>query len=178
MARRPYPPGMHGKRRRRGLSEFGTSLQEKQRIRYLYGLSDTVLKKYVHHASRARTKTKAQALLELLECRLDNAVYRLGFAPSRRIARQMVSHGHVLLGQKPMRSASALVRPGDRITIREAIRQSPLLEGCLLRLKKYQPPEWLAVNPEEWQGEVKRLPHEDDRLVSQNLDKVIEFYSR
>ena len=177
--RRPYPPGVHGKRRgRRGFSDFGVRLQEKLKVRYLYGLSDTVLKKYVRRAERAAKKTKGQALLEMLETRLDNAVYRLGLAPSRRVARQLVSHGHILLNQKSVRTASHLVRPGDRISIRESSRHSPVFEEVQLRLKKYQPPEWLALMAEEAMGEVKRFPLEADRLISQNLDRVIEFYSR
>lgn len=178
MVRRPYPPGMHGKRRRRGLSEFGIEIQEKQKVRYLYGISDAVLKKHVRSASRARGKTKTQALLELLECRLDNAVYRLGLAPSRRIARQAVSHGHVQLNGKLVHTASILVKPGDRISTRESSRGAPPFADAPIRLKKYQPPAWLALKPEELAGSVVRLPSEEDNLISQNLSKVIEFYSR
>jgi small subunit ribosomal protein S4 len=176
--RRPYPPGMHGKRRSRGLSEFGAELAEKQKIRFLYGVSDTVLKRYVREAGRAKNKTKTQALLEILEQRLDNVVYRLGLVPSRRIARQVVSHGHIFLNGKRMKIPSASVKVGDRVKLREASRALQIFEGLAVRLKKIQPPEWLIVLPEELAGEMKRLPAESDNLISQNLSKVIEYYSR
>src|SRR3989338_691701 len=101
MMKRPYPPGAHGKSRRRTISEFGTELHEKQKIMYLYGLNDKQLKKYVQSSSRVKGKTKTRALLERLETRLDSIVYRLGLAPSRRIARSIVSYGHILLNGKP-----------------------------------------------------------------------------
>lgn len=178
MVRRPYPPGMHGKSKRRGLSDFGNELKEKQKIRYLYGLSDDALERYVKAAGRRSQKTKTQLLLELLERRLDNVVYRIGLAPSRRIARQIVSHGHILVNQKRATTASRLLRPGDRITVREASRKLQLFEGLPVRLKKFQTPEWLSLSPEDFTGEVKRLPSEDDGLITQNLSTVVEYYSR
>lgn len=178
MVKRPYPPGMHGKRRRRALSEFGTELQEKQKIKYLYGLSDAQLKKYVREASRSKGKTKTQSLLEWLELRLDNVVYRLGFALSRRIARHLVSYGHIALNGKAAKTASILLSPGDRIAIRESSRPLTIFEGLAIRLKKYQPPAWLSMNYETMEGSVLRLPSEEDHLISQNLSKVIEYYSR
>lgn len=178
MVRRPYPPGAHGKRPSRGSSEFGTELKEKQKIRYLYGVSDSVLKKYVRETRSIRGKTRTQALLEKLERRLDNAVYRLGFALSRRIARQLVNHGHIQVNGKTVKTASFIVRPGDKISVRESSRKLQIFDGLTLRLKKYQTPGWLLSNPEEWLAEVKRLPTEQDAFLSQNLSKVIEFYSR
>lgn len=177
--RRPSPPGMHTRsRRRRSTSEFAAELIEKQKLRHRYGLSDTALKGYARQASRAVGKTKTQALAEILERRLDNVVYRLGLAPSRRIARQLVSHGHIQLNERRVRTASHRVRPGDRISVREPSRSTALFEGLAIRLKKYQPPEWLAVMPEEFRGEVRRLPADEDNAVTQNLSKVIEYYSR
>ncbi len=180
MIRRPYPPGMHVKRRRRGASEFGVELAEKQKVRHLYGLSDTALKRAVHDASRmaGRGRTKTAAFLELLERRLDNVVYRLGLVPSRRIARQTVGHGHILVNGRRVRTASRLVRSGDRISVREGSRGQPLFDGLAIRLKKHQPPPWLRVAPEALEGTVERLPLESDTVVSYNLSKVIEYYSR
>ena len=130
MVRRPYPPGVHGKRRggRGGSSEFGTELKEKQKVRYTYGLSDAQLKKCVQSTLRLRGKTRTQALLEMLERRLDNVVFRLGFASSRRIARQIVSHGHIRVNNKAVRSPSRLLRPGEVVTIREPSRNRDRLE--------------------------------------------------
>src|ERR1051326_5017597 len=95
MARRPYPPGMHGKRRSRGLSEFGTELAEKQKVRFQYGMTDKALKRAVFDASKVAAKSKTTALFELLEQRLDNVVLRLGLAPSRRVAHHLISYGFI-----------------------------------------------------------------------------------
>ena len=178
MVRRPYPPGVHGKRSRRSSSEFSVELAEKQKVRYSYGVTDKVLGKYVAEANRAGGKTKKQVIFEILESRLDNVVFRMGLTPSRRIARQVVSHGHILLNSRPVRTPSILVKPGDKVAIKESSRSGPLFESLAMRLKKYQPPEWLLVNPQEFSGEVKRRPTEGDSFMTQNLSKVIEFYSR
>ncbi|MEK7465123.1 MAG: 30S ribosomal protein S4 [Patescibacteria group bacterium] len=178
MVRRPYPPGMHGKRRRRSASEFGAELAEKQKIRYLYGLSDAALARVIREASRVRGRTKTQALVELLERRLDNVVFRLGLAPSRRIARHLVSYGHITVHGRRVRSPGLLVRPGDQIGIRPESRGGGLFEGLASRLKKHEPPAWLLLRHAEEAGEVKRLPQEADELLTYNLSKVIEYYSR
>ncbi len=179
--RRPYPPGMHGKRRgRRTSSEFALELAEKQKVRYAYGLSDRALKAAVRAATAMASggKTKTQALLELLERRLDNAIYRLGLAPSRRIARQLASHGHVLVNGRRVRVASRALKPGDAVAIREASRTHPAFDGLEIRLKKHQPPAWLGLDPATTTGSVVRLPGEEDNPASYNLAKVIEYYSR
>lgn len=182
MVRRPYPPGMHGKRRRRGSSEFGVELVEKQKVRYFYGVSDGALKAVVREATRmakaARGKTKTSALLELLERRLDNVVFRLGLTPSRRIARQLIAHGHFLVNGHRVNVPSRLLGVGDKISIREASRQKPIFEGLAVRWKKYEPPAFLRIDPERAEGSVLRLPLEADNLLTYNLSKVIEFYSR
>lgn len=176
--RRPYPPGMHTKPRGRGRSDFGSELAEKQKIRYLYGLSDDSLKKYVARAGRTKNKIKTRSLLELLERRLDNVVFRIGLAPSRRIARQIVSHGHIAVNGKRAFVASRLLRVGDRVAVRESSRGLLLFNGLAARLKKYQPPAWLAVSPDDLGGEIARFPAEEDNLILQNLSTVAEYYSR
>jgi len=178
MVRRPYPPGVHGRRRRRGLSEFGIELAEKQKVCFLYGLSDSQLKRFVRAARRASGRTATQALGELLERRLDNVVFRLGLAPSRRIARQLIAHGHILVNGRPARIASRLLRSGERTSVREASRSHPIFEGLAIRLKKHEPPGWLGLDPEAQAGEVRRLPAEEDISIPFNLSKVIEYYSR
>lgn len=179
MVRRPYPPGAHGKRARRGgASEFGAELHEKQKVRFLYGISDRVLKGYVAQAARAAHKTKTQALTELLERRLDSVVFRLGLAQSRRIAQHLVSYGHILVNGKSVKTRSILLKAGDRVSVRETSRSLPPFEGLTNRLKKYQTPEWLEVRPDESMGSLMRLPNENDQVISQNLSKVIEYYSR
>ena len=178
MVRRPYPPGMHGKRRRRALSEFGMELAEKQKVRHLYGLTDNTLKNYVRLARGMSAKTKTAALVELLELRLDNAVFRLGLAPSRRIARHMISYGHIEVNGKPVRSPSRRLAPGDQVAVRPSRRARALFEGLAIRLKKHQPPAWLDLLPEEPGGTVRSRPAEGDIQSSYNLSKVIEYYSR
>ncbi len=178
MVRRPYPPGVHGKRGSRASSEFGTELKEKQKVRYLYGISDKVLKKYVGKAAQARSGTKTEALYKSLERRLDNAVFRLGLAPSRRISRQMVSHGHLEVNGRPVRTPSIGLRPGDQVAVRQASRGKMIFEGLALKLKKHQPPSWLSLDVEAMSGAVQSLPSLEEDNSFQNLSKVIEYYSR
>src|SRR3989338_2658122 len=118
MMRRPYPPGMHGKRSRRTSSEFAMELKEKQKLRYRFGLSDTALRRCVLAEGRVTGMTRHEALVSLLERRFDNVAYRLGLAPSRRIARQLISHGHLTVNDRPARIPSRLIKTGDRNAIR------------------------------------------------------------
>lgn len=179
MVRRPYPPGMHGNRRsRRGPSGFGTALRERQKVRYLYGVSNTVLKRYAEAAARVTKKTKPEALGELLERRIDNVVYRMGFVLSRRIARAVTSHGHILRNGKRVRVPSILVRSGDTISVHESSRTFQPFENFSTRTKKYQPPEWVRVDAELWSGSVAHMPGEIDPVLANSLAKVVEFYSR
>src|SRR3989344_3772252 len=135
MVKRPYPPGMHQQRRGRGLSEFGIALKEKQKVRYLYGVSDRGLKLVVEKANRATDMTRTEALVALLERRLDSVLFRMGLAASRRIARQAISHGHVLLNNKRVRTPSITVRAGDTVSIRPASRDIHPFQGLTVRLK-------------------------------------------
>lgn len=178
MARRPYPPGLHGSRRGRGLSEFGLALREKQKMRFIYGISNAQLKRYAASRARSRKTSRTQALMELVERRLDSIVFRMGLAPSRRVARQMVSHGHFLLNGRRVRSPSCILRPGDRVSIREASRDHPVFAGLAVRLKKHQPPEWLEVSAEKMEGRMTKPPAAMDAQASLDIGKVIQFYSR
>ena len=110
MTRRNYPPGIHGPKGRKGLSEYGIQLREKQKLKYIYGISETQLRNYFEEVAKKEDKTKA--LLDFLEHRLDNVVYRLGFAKSRRMARQIVNHGHILVNKRKVNIPSYQVRKG------------------------------------------------------------------
>ena len=180
MIRRPYPPGQHTKRsgRRGSGSEFGIALKEKQKLRYLYGVSDRALKGYVAQASRARQIAKTAALIELLERRIDSAVWRIGLVPSRRMGRQAVSHGHVLINGKRVRTPSRLVRIGDVLEIHPQSRGKGMFAGAEKRLAKYEPPAWLSLEPEAWRGSVRTVPTAHDDSISFDTSRVIEFYSR
>lgn len=178
MVRRPYPPGMHQQRRGRGPSEFGLSLREKQKVRYTYGLSDSGLRRAVAAAGRVAGKTKTEALHVLLERRLDSVLFRMGMVASRRIARQTISHGHVLLGGRRVRTPSILVKPGSVASIRPESRALDPFQGWENRLKNAAPPPWIRVEPAEWRGTVERLPDAPDPAIAPDVSRVIEFYSR
>ena len=178
VSRRPYPPGLHGKKRRRGRSEYGTQLREKQKVRYLYGLGDGELKRYFEEALADKNKPTADMLAELLERRLDNAVFRLGFAVSRSIARHLVSYGHILVNGRCVRQPSLRVKIGDIISPKVNELSSTLWRDLEIRLKKYTPPEWLDLAKDKHEGKAVRLPNMGDVMTQQNMSLVVEYYSR
>ena len=180
--RRGYPPGLHGKkksggRHRRGLSEYGELLREKQKIRYLYGLGDKDIARYSKKAA-STSGVFSSNLLRMLESRLDNAVFRLGFTESRRIARQVVNHGHVLVNSKMVSIPSFQIKRGDTIALKEKILSSPLFSELEIKIKKYEAPQWLELDRTNKAGKVTRLPEADDAGVSADVTKIKEFYSR
>lgn len=177
MTRRNYPPGIHGRRRRRGLSEFGELLQEKQKVRFLYGLDDHEIEGYVKKAQQ-RAGLFSVNFLSLLERRLDNAVFRLGLAASRRIARHLVSYRHVTVNGKTVSIPSYQVKKGETIGIREASQKSPLFAELDAKLKKYEPPKWLRLEKEKRQGIVTGIPEADDAQLTLDVAKIKEFYMR
>lgn len=175
--RRGYPPGAHGKnRRRRKESEFANLLREKQRLSYAYGLDDRELERYSKNA--AQTNAAGSSLLKLLERRLDNAVYRLGFAVSRRSARQTVNHGHIAVNGKTLTIPSYLVKKGDRISIKERSRALPLFSDIERRLKNYDPPRWLALEKNKYEGTLLEMPSGEESETTFDSSKIKEFYSR
>ncbi len=175
--RRSYPPGIHGKKRRRGLSEYGELLHNKQIVRHLYGLDDREVERYSNEASR-RTGIFGTNFLRMLETRLDNVVFRLGFAESRRMAKQIVSHGHIQVNGRPVTIPSYRVRTGDTVAINEKSVGGGQFRELDLRLKNYEPPSWLGVDPSKKSGKVVRLPEAEDAGVTVDVTKVKEFYSR
>ena len=178
VSRRPYPPGLHGKKRRRGRSEYGTELREKQKVRYLYGIDDGKLKRYFEEARATKNKPTADTLAELLERRLDNVVFRLGFAISRSIARHLASYGHILVNGKSVRQPSLRVKIGDIISPKADELPTALYQDLDLRLKKYTPPEWLELAKDKHEGKVLRLPNMGDVMTQQNMSLVVEYYSK
>ena len=179
VVRRAYPPGAHGKKsgRRRTASDFSKLLTEKQKIRFLYGLDDRDVERYSREASLKKGIFR-ETFLSLLERRLDNTVFRLGFAESRSAGRQIVGHGHVLLNGRAITIPSCRVREGDAIGFTERAWRLGIAAGFEQRIKKYEPPAWLRWNAEKRVGEVVRLPHEEDAGVTLDPVKVKEFYSR
>lgn len=181
LVRRAYPPGAHSKAkgspRRRALSEYNTLLREKQKVRFLYGLDDKDIQKYNKMAA-LRPGIFSSNFLQALETRLDNAVFRLGFSESRRIARQLISHGHVKVNDKRVNIPSYLVKKGDVISLKEKILSSPLFSNLETRLKNYEAPKWLELDKGKKSGKVLHLPGEEDARITADITKVKEFYSR
>ena len=177
MTRRNYPPGIHGRRRRRGLSEYGELLQEKQKVRFLYGLDDHEIEGYVKKA-QGRAGLFGANFLSLLERRLDNTVFRLGLAPSRRIARHLISYRHITVNGKTVSIPSYQVKKEEVIGIREASQISPLFAELDARLKKYDPPKWLRLEKEKRHGIVTGMPEADDAQLTLDVAKIKEFYMR
>lgn len=179
MVRKPYAPGIHGnKKRRRTGSEFGAQLTEKQKVRFLYGVSESQFEKYVRHALETHGGDVVQQLIRQLEFRLDNVVFRLGFAVSRSLARQMISHGHITVDGKKVFIASYHVRVGTKIGIAPASLSKGLFRDVDITLKKQQVPSWLTLEPEKHEGEVISLPKVEDVVRLYNIKSIIEYYSR
>jgi small subunit ribosomal protein S4 len=174
--RRRYPPGEHGQGRRK-VSEFGLQLAEKQKLRSIYGVLERQFKRHYEEAERLPGMTGAN-LLSLLERRLDNVVYRLGFASSREQARQLVNHGHFEVNGRKTDIPSAVVREGDSVTVRQRIRTSEYVTAMQEELTEKTVPAWLSLDRENLRGQVARLPERDEIDTPVNEQLVVEYYSR
>lgn len=178
IVRKPYPPGSHGKKRRRAITEYGRQLAEKQKIKALYGLGERQLRRYVTSALGERQNT-INSLLSELETRLDNTAFRLGLVRSPSSARQASSHGHFLVNGKRITIPSYRLQPGDVVTVRGGSRAKGLFDELNERLKKYTPPPWLELNREDLSGKVLRAPTlQDIDRPPANLQRIVEYYSR
>lgn len=173
--RKPYPPGAHGAKRRRGASEFGLQLREKQKFKVAYGIEEQHLNRVFQEASKSVGSTTVK-IVELLERRLDNVIFRLGLAPSRSMARQLILHGHIMVGGKRVRSPGITVRAGDMISVREASRAKGQFRELQMALKKYEPPSWLSLNVDRLEGTVLSLPKDIPAPFEVNL--LVESLSK
>jgi small subunit ribosomal protein S4 len=178
LERKNYPPGMHGpKGSRRKQSDYATALAEKQKLRHQYGLMERQFRRYFETALRKRGVT-GETLLQMLETRLDNVVYRLGFANSRNAARQLVSHGHVTVNNRKVNVASYNLKAGDTIAIKEKPGSRRLVTRNL-ELTQIQPiPDWLVVDKDQFQGKMVRIPSREEIAPVVNEQLVVELYSR
>jgi small subunit ribosomal protein S4 len=178
LERKNYPPGMHGpKGSRRKRSDYSAALAEKQKLRFQYGLMERQFRRYFQNALRKRGVT-GETLLQMLETRLDNVVYRLGFANSRNAARQMVSHGHVAVNNRKVNISSFNLRAGDIVTVKDR-PASRRLAIRNLELTQIQPiPDWLVVDKDQFQGKVVRIPSREEIAPIVNEQLVVELYSR
>ena len=173
---RPNPPGQHGaKASRRRLSDFGVKLKEKQKLRFNYGLTESQMRKLIMHARKGNNPTGEQ-LLQLLERRLDNVVFRAGFAPTGIAARQLVSHGHVLQNGKPVNIPSIRVNVGDEITLKATSLKIPLVIETLAKIV-LERPDWLHWDETTKTIKVAHLPDADQVPFPVDVQQVVEYYS-
>jgi small subunit ribosomal protein S4 len=177
--RRNYPPGDHGKKTtfRRKISDFGMQLREKQKARRIYGVMERQFRRYFRDASRRKGMTGA-TLLSMLESRLDNVVYRLGFADSRAQARQLVRHGHFEVNGRKTDVPSFLVQVGDVVTVRASSREKAYFKDRAQLMQRGKSPAWLAVNLPMMSGTVQAAPSREDIEIPLNEQLIVEYYSR
>lgn len=172
---RPYPPGQHGQKQKRK-SDFGVKLMEKQKLRYNYGLTETQIRRLFVESKHAKMPT-GDKLLELLERRLDNAVFRAGFAPTTVAARQLVRHKHILLNGKRVNIPSIRIKPGDTLTLHGQAAKIPMVaenlkEPALTR------PEWIRFDEANHTAEISRVPMADEVPFPIDVQQVVEYYAQ
>jgi small subunit ribosomal protein S4 len=174
--RRSYGPGVHGQRQRKQ-SEYGVRLREKQKVKRLYGLLEKQFRNYYHRAARQKGIT-GENLLRLLERRLDNVVYRLGLAHSRKQARQLVRHNHLLVNGRKVNIPSYIVNQGDKVAVKEKSRKLEAFLTALERVDARGVPAWLEIDREQARGVVLNLPARED--IDQDIQEqlIIELYSK
>lgn len=174
--RRSYPPGEHGQGRRK-VSDYALHLQEKQNLRRIYGVLERQFQRYYELAAKTKGVT-GDTLIQILERRLDNVVFRLGFGASRAQARQLVMHGHVAVNGRKVDIPSYLVKPGDVIAIRERSRELDLIKANVEAAQQRGVPGWLSFSPETVSGEVLELPRREQIDLDVEEHLVVEYYSR
>lgn len=180
MIQKAYPPGQKSKRRRRGGSEYARELREKQKLRHLYNLKERQFGRYVKDVlEKGRAaQDPSELLIERLESRLDNVIFRLGFALSRSQARQLVSHGHFLVNARPVNIPSFLVKKGDKIKLAESSQKKPIFQEALVLLEKHQRPSWLSLDLKKLEAQVKGKPTLKEVSPPVEIPAAFEYYSR
>ena len=174
--RRPYPPGEHGFGRRK-TSEYGFQLREKQKVRRIYGVLEKQFVNYFYKADRQKGIT-GENLLQMLERRLDNVVYRFGFASSRVEARQLVRHRHFMINSRRVNVPSMQVRVGDEITVIEKSRKMDRINIALESVERRGIPAWLELEKNDYKGTIKQLPSREDIQIEINERLIVELYSK
>ena len=175
--KKPYTPGQHGPTRRRRLSNYGIQLREKQKIKAMYGVLERQFRNYFHKAEKMTGETGTN-LLQLLECRLDNVVYRLGLASTRSQARQLVSHAHFLLNNQKCNYPSATVKPGDIIQVRNKSNKIEFIMESMNRIKGDIELPWLELDKAKMTGTFLAVPERDEMALTVNEQLVVELYSK
>jgi small subunit ribosomal protein S4 len=175
--RKNYVPGQHGQSRRSKLSNYGIQLREKQRMKYLYGVLEKQFRGYFKKA-QAHSGPTGHFLLQTLESRLDNTVYRLGLAPTRRAARQLVSHKHFMVNNRVVNIPSFLMKTGDVIQVRDKSKKLELFQESMRRVQGDNPMPWLTLDKAKLKGEFNSVPGRDEITEPLNEQLVVELYSK
>ena len=175
--RRGFPPGQHGQARRPKVSEYGVQLREKQKVRRTYGLQETQFRNYFAKAL-SQTGRTGELLVKLLERRLDNTIYRLGLAPSRKTARQLVTHGHILINNKSVDIPSYLLKSGDTISVREKSRKLDVFHAAMKRMKDNAMLPWLSLDKATMTGTFLNIPERADIPLNADEQLIVELYSK
>lgn len=176
LEKRPFAPGQHGQRRKK-VSEYGLQLNEKQKAKFMYGVSEKQLRTIFSEAKR-RTGNTGTNLIMLLEQRLDNVVYRMGFATTRRFARQFVNHGHILVDGKRVDIPSYRVKPGQKVEIREASKSNPQVKRALELTNQTGIAAWVDVESEKVFGIFTRLPEREEVVIPVEERLIVELFSK
>ncbi|MCX7797988.1 MAG: 30S ribosomal protein S4 [Melioribacter sp.] len=176
LGKRNYPPGQHGLTRRAKFSEYGVQLREKQKVKRIYGIQEAQFRIYFERATRQKGVTGAN-LIKLLERRLDNVVYRLGFAPSRKAARQLVLHRHFTVNNRIVDIPSYLLSPGDVVAVREKSKKLDVIHNSLRRAKDNQY-SWLSIDKATLSGTFLNIPEREEIPLNANEQLIVELYSK
>jgi small subunit ribosomal protein S4 len=175
--RRGFPPGQHGQSRRSKVSPYGVQLREKQKVRRMYGLQETQFRNYFAKALKQPGRT-GEILVKFLERRLDNVIYRLSLAPSRKAARQLITHGHFLVNSRPVDIPSFLVRAGDTVQVREKSRKLDLIHSSMKRMKDTAMLPWLSLDKATMTGTFLNVPERADIPLNADEQLIVELYSK
>ncbi len=177
LEKRKFPAGQHGKNMRRKLSDYGVHLREKQKLRLTYCLLEKQFRNYYFKAEKMAGVT-GDNLMQMLERRMDNVVYRMGFAVTRMQARQFVTHGHFLVNGKKVDIPSLLVKPGDIVEIREKSRSNSMINECMERTAATSPYSWLTIDKENKRGQFLAIPAATEIPTNVDIRLIVEFYSK
>ena len=179
ITRRPYPPGPKSKKRKRNVSEYGKELKEKQKLKFWYGLKERQFAKYVKEVLSKRGKEDTElSLIKKLEMRLDNVIFRLGFAVSRVQARQLVNHGHFLLNGRKNSYPSYQTKKGDVIVLHPKSLKSIAFQNLKIKIKNYTAPAWLELKKDIFEGKIVSEPTMEEAAPPAEISAILEYYSR
>ena len=176
LEKRPFAPGQHGQRRAK-ISEYGLQLREKQKAKFMYGVSEKQFRKYFQEAARREGNTGVN-LITLIETRLDNVVYRMGFATTRAFARQITTHGHVLVDGKKVDIPSYIVKPGQKIEIREKSKNNPQIKRAIELTNQTGMVDWVNVDKDKVFGIFTRIPAREEIVIPVEERLIVELYSK